>query len=291
MFKRLSNALLAAAASIVVLACAIPATTLDAQWVNPDDAGRKAVRNVLVMGAVRDATNRRLFEDRMVASLTAAGVKAVPSYKFIPEAGPVSEERLRRAVAEAGVSHAMVTRISNVSTQVSVSPGMVMGPGWGPGWGPAGGPGWGGGWGGFSRLSQLDVGDDNSDASDDNAERPCRHAPVRREECRGAVVGGHDHIAWFRLRPADHRSVCPADHHDDDERRRDLTPARSAAGIGIKGPFPRRQAIPPDRLWRQRGRRFGTGAPLALVAASRALPPGDYCATVVPSCLLVSSFA
>ena len=100
MFKRLSNALLAAAASIVVLACAIPATTLDAQWVNPDDAGRKAVRNVLVMGAVRDATNRRLFEDRMVASLTAAGVKAVQSYKFIPEAGPVSEERLRRAVAE-----------------------------------------------------------------------------------------------------------------------------------------------------------------------------------------------
>ena len=149
MFKRLSNALLAAAASIVVLACAIPATTLDAQWVNPDDAGRKAVRNVLVMGAVRDATNRRLFEDRMVASLTAAGVKAVPSYKFIAEAGPVSEERLRRAVAEAGVSHAMVTRISNVSTQVSVSPGMVMGPGWGPGWGTAGGPGWGGGWGGF----------------------------------------------------------------------------------------------------------------------------------------------
>ena len=149
MFKRLSNALLAAAASIVVLACAIPATTLDAQWVNPDDAGRKAVRNVLVMGAVRDATNRRLFEDRMVASLTAAGVKAVPSYKFISETGPVSEERLRRAVAEAGVSHAMVTRISNVSTQVSVSPGMVMGPGWGPGWGTAGGPGWGGGWGGF----------------------------------------------------------------------------------------------------------------------------------------------
>jgi hypothetical protein len=42
----------------------------------------------------------------------------------------------------------MVTRIVNVSTQVNVSPGMVMGPGWGPGWG-AWGPGWGGGWGGF----------------------------------------------------------------------------------------------------------------------------------------------
>ncbi len=149
MFKRLSNALLAGAASILVLACATPATTLDAQWVNPDYAGKKAVRNVLVMSAVRDATNRRLFEDRMVASLSAAGVKAVQSYRFIPEEGPASEERLRKAVSEAGVSHAMVTRISNVSTQVNVSPGMVMGPAWGPGWGPARGPGWGGGWGGF----------------------------------------------------------------------------------------------------------------------------------------------
>ena len=122
MFKRLSNALLAGAASLLVLACATPATTLDAQWVNPDYAGKKAVRNVLVMSAVRDATNRRLFEDRMVASLSAAGVKAVQSYRFIPEEGPASEERLRKAVSEAGVSHAMVTRISNVSTQVTYRP-------------------------------------------------------------------------------------------------------------------------------------------------------------------------
>jgi hypothetical protein len=42
----------------------------------------------------------------------------------------------------------MVTRIINVSTQVNVSPGMVMGPAWGPGWGWGGG--WGAGWGGFA---------------------------------------------------------------------------------------------------------------------------------------------
>jgi hypothetical protein len=149
MFKRLSNSLLGAVTSILMLACAVPATTLDAQWVNPEYAGKKAVRSVIVMSASRDATNRRLYEDRMVASLTAAGVKAVQSYRLIPEEGQVSEERLRRAVSEAGVSHAMVTRIINVSTQVNVSPGMVMGPAWGPGWGPAWGPGWGGGWGGF----------------------------------------------------------------------------------------------------------------------------------------------
>jgi hypothetical protein len=42
----------------------------------------------------------------------------------------------------------MVTRIINVSTQVNVSPGMVMGPAWGPGWGWGGG--WGPGWGGMA---------------------------------------------------------------------------------------------------------------------------------------------
>jgi len=149
MFNRLSNFLIAAAVSMLVLACAIPATTLNAQWVNPEYAGRKAVRSLMVMSASRDATSRRLYEDRMVAALTAAGVKAVQSYMFIAEEGKVSEERLRRAISEAGVSHALVTRIINVTTQVEVSPGMVMGPGWGPGWGPAWGPGWGGGWGGF----------------------------------------------------------------------------------------------------------------------------------------------
>lgn len=149
MLKCLTNALLAVAAATLVLGCATPATTLDAQWVNPDVAGKRAVRNVMVLSAVRDATNRRLFEDRMVAALSAAGLKAVPGYKFISEEGPVTEDRLRKAVSEAGVSHATVTRISNVSTQVNVSPGMVMGPAWGPGWGPGRGPGWGSGWGGF----------------------------------------------------------------------------------------------------------------------------------------------
>lgn len=152
MFKRIANVFLAITTAAVVVACATRATTLDAQWVNPNLTAKKTVRDMLVMAAVRDSTNRRLFEDRMVAALSATGVKAVQSYKFIPDDGPVTEQRLRQAVAQAGVSHAMVTRISNVSTQVNVSPGMVMGPAWGPGWGPGWGApmgaGWGGGWGG-----------------------------------------------------------------------------------------------------------------------------------------------
>ena len=139
--------LLLCATAALGTGCAVNPTSIDAQWVNPQYVGQKPVRNLMVMSAVRDATNRRIFEDRMVAALQAAGVKAVQSYKFLPEDGPASEERLRSVVAQAGVSHAMVTRIINVSTQVNVSPGMVMGPAWGPGWGWGGG--WGPGWGGF----------------------------------------------------------------------------------------------------------------------------------------------
>ena len=121
--------------AVLLGACAGHPTRIDAHWVRPPLAGKHSLRSVMVMSAVRDSTNRRLFEDRMTAALNAAGVKAVQSYKFIPEEGPLAEDRLRGALAQAGVSHAMVTRIINVSTQVNVSPGMVMGPPMGYGFG------------------------------------------------------------------------------------------------------------------------------------------------------------
>jgi len=144
MLNRLSIALCISAAALVS-GCAT-STSLDAQWVNPEFAGKRPVRSVMVVGAVRDATMRRIYEDRMVTALGALGVKAVPAYAYFPEDGPINEERLRRGIADTGVAYAMVTRIINVSTQVNVSPGMVMGPAWGPGccWGGGWGPGWGG---------------------------------------------------------------------------------------------------------------------------------------------------
>lgn len=147
MLKRWSMALFAMAA-VMLTGCASKPTSLDAQWVNPQFAGKRPVGNVMVVAAMRDATNRRLIEDSIVAQLSGLGVEAVQSYKFITGDDPVTEQQLRAAVGEAGVSHALASRVINVSTQVNVSPGMVMGPGWGPGWGP--GRGWGPGWGGWA---------------------------------------------------------------------------------------------------------------------------------------------
>lgn len=132
--KRILGALCLAAAAILT-GCATPATTLDAQWVNPQVIGKGPINNVMVMSVTRDTTNRRLFEDRMVATLQARGVKAVQSYIFIPEESRAEEGRLRKAVADAGVTNVMLTRVVNVQQQINVSPGVAAGPWPGMGWG------------------------------------------------------------------------------------------------------------------------------------------------------------
>jgi len=147
--NRLGRLILAMLAAAMAAGCAVQATRLDAQWVNPQFAGQRAVRSLMVMGVSRDATTRRLYEDRMVAALGGTGVRAVQSYLTLPDDGPVPEERLHRAVDAANVSHVLVSRIVNVTQQVNVTPGMVTTTAWGPGpgWGPS--PAWGPGWRGF----------------------------------------------------------------------------------------------------------------------------------------------
>jgi len=143
---RLFGSAIAAIAALVVTGCATRATSIDAQWISPALAGKRSVQSVLVVGALRDTTQRRMFEDRMVDALAAAGVKAVPGYKFLPDSGQLTEDQIRRAVASAGASHVLVSSITSVTTDIRVTPGMVSGPGWGPGrgWPSTMGPGWGG---------------------------------------------------------------------------------------------------------------------------------------------------
>lgn len=139
--------IVALAAVALVAGCATRATSIEAQWVSPALASRGKVENVLVVAALRDSTHRRMLEDRMVGALTAAGVKAAQSYKYLADSAQLSEAQIRKAVADAGAAHVLVSSISGVTTDVQVTQQMVMGPGWGPGWGWHGGmmgPGWGG---------------------------------------------------------------------------------------------------------------------------------------------------
>lgn len=146
MIARTFVRLMSLALTVFVLGCATRATTIDAQWLNPSMASRGKVQDVLVVAALRDSTQRRMLEDRMVEALAAAGVKATPSYRFIAEGALVSETELRKAVADASASYVLMGSITGVTTEVRVTQGMVMGPAWGPGAvrTPGMAPGWGG---------------------------------------------------------------------------------------------------------------------------------------------------
>lgn len=145
MISRVQLYVVAAMMAVLAAGCATRATTIEAQWVSPSLAGKAKVQNVLVVGALRDSSQRRMLEDRVTEVLKAGGVKATQSYTLVPD-GSLSEEQLRDAVSRAGATHVLVSSVTGTTTNVQVTQQMVMGPGWGPGWGSSSmmGPGWGG---------------------------------------------------------------------------------------------------------------------------------------------------
>ena len=144
MIARIVASLVAVIAALFAAGCATNPTSINAQWVSPSAANAPKVQKVLVIAALRDSTQRRLLEDSMVEALGAAGVKAAQSHQFLGDAAELSEDQLRKLVADAGASHVLISSISGMTTDVRVTPGMVTGPGWGPGWSrsSAMGPGW-----------------------------------------------------------------------------------------------------------------------------------------------------
>ena len=146
MISRVVVYVVSAAMAALAAGCATRATSIDAQWLSPSIASKGKVQAVLVVAALRDSTQRRMLEDNMAQALAAAGVKGLPSHRFVADTAEVSEAQLRGAVAAAGASHVLISSVSGMSTDVRVTQGMVMGPGWGPGWGWPNtmGPGWGG---------------------------------------------------------------------------------------------------------------------------------------------------
>ena len=145
MISRIFAGLVSIVAAMAVGGCASHPTSIDAQWASPQLAERERVQNVLVIGALRDSTQRRMLEDRMVESLATAGVKAAPSHRFLADSAQVTDAQLQQAVASAGASHVLISSVSGQTTDVRVTPGMVSGPGWGPGRTRSTmGPAWGG---------------------------------------------------------------------------------------------------------------------------------------------------
>ena len=106
---------------LAVTACSGP-TVLNTQWIDSQFSA-KPMRSILVVGITKDTSNRRVYEDAMVAQLTARGVKAMPSYLFAPESGPMPFEVMEKALTSFGAAGVLVTRVVNVSQSVRVTPG------------------------------------------------------------------------------------------------------------------------------------------------------------------------
>jgi len=106
---------------LAVTACSGP-TVLNTQWTDSQFSA-KPMRSILVVGITKDNSNRRVYEDAMVAQLTARGVKAMPSYLFAPESGPMPLEVMEKALTSFGAAGVLITRVVNVSQSVRVTPG------------------------------------------------------------------------------------------------------------------------------------------------------------------------
>ena len=97
-------------------------TELVNQWSNPAYTSA-SFKRILVIGVARQSSIRRTFEDEFAGQLRAAGVDAVPGYRYMQEDGRVSEERLKQAVAQAGADAAIITRLVKREQKTVVTPG------------------------------------------------------------------------------------------------------------------------------------------------------------------------
>jgi len=138
----------------VIIAAGCASTTLQSQWRDPAYTSGP-FKKVFVIGlSARDITARRIFEDVMVAKLTAAGVQAVPQWQYLKGDGPAAEGAVAAAVDATGADAVLMTRLVAIDRQVSLSPGIYPGPGFG--WyGPY--AGWYSGWYAAPQVVQYDI--------------------------------------------------------------------------------------------------------------------------------------
>lgn len=107
----------------VVSAFAACATTtpIVSEWRNPAyTAG--AFNRIMVGGLGGDGSVRRNFEDEFVTQLRAAGIDALPSYRFLPEDEKLDESKLKQAAQKAGADALIFARLIEVEQKSQYGP-------------------------------------------------------------------------------------------------------------------------------------------------------------------------
>jgi len=100
------------------------------EWSNPGYTSSSFER-IMVGGVGGQTSIRRNFEDEFVAQLRAAGVDALPSYRYTPEDQDVDEVRLKQAARGAGADATILARSINVERKTEYGPSYYPGTSFG----------------------------------------------------------------------------------------------------------------------------------------------------------------
>ena len=107
--------------ALVFVGCSATQPIITSEWANPAYASG-SMKRIVVGGLGGDTSVRRNFEDEFVAQLRAAGVDAVPSYRFTGDVENVDETKLKQAAQKAGADAVLFARLIQVEEKRQYGP-------------------------------------------------------------------------------------------------------------------------------------------------------------------------
>jgi hypothetical protein len=96
-------------------------TRVTSVWVDPEYQG-DGIDNVFVVGVSRDSSLRRIFEDEFVALFKQRGVKAISSYRVLPDKDLQYEKMLDSKLKEADSDTILMTRLIDIRKDTQYIP-------------------------------------------------------------------------------------------------------------------------------------------------------------------------
>lgn len=109
----------------VMVGCS-PSTQITKSWMDPNAGQVNATAKVLVIALVKDETSRRVVEDELVKRI---GSNAVASYTFLTADVIKTGDStlLDQKLKQDGYAYVLVTRLADVSKELSYVPGTTSG--------------------------------------------------------------------------------------------------------------------------------------------------------------------
>jgi hypothetical protein len=106
---------------ILCLGACSTAAPIVSEWRNPA-YGSASFKRILVGGLGGETSVRRNFEDEFLAQFRAAGIDALPSYRYIAEDEKIDETKLKQAAQKAGADAVLFARSIQVEQKTQLTP-------------------------------------------------------------------------------------------------------------------------------------------------------------------------